>query len=278
MPSRLEFLLNALEADGSVRVGLAYLVAVPGAMGLSGRHLYHHGPVCDRVKGDPKLRARCLRHEILKRKRAEEGGETFVDACPFGVVDHVRPIGGRFPVALVYVHRPEGVAGKSGSGPGVQLPVETGTNAGAGFPIDFKQAAPLISSLVEDVVLRSLPTLIPEREQGMDRKMHWARALLGEGCTGEMSLSRLARAVGLDRSVLARNFRRVFGRTVHEELLHRRLAHACDLLRQGAGVLEAAHGSGFNHGSYFGKVFRAHFGCTPLAWKRRDSSRRDRSG
>ena len=64
-------------------------------------------------------------------------------------------------------------------------------------------------------------------------------------------------------------FKAATGRTIGEEILERRLAVACDLLRAGRTSAAAVAGlCGWNGEAAFRKAFASRFGVPPLRWAR----------
>lgn len=93
-------------------------------------------------------------------------------------------------------------------------------------------------------------------------------AIRNHACEG-ISVDEVARIAGVSRSVLQRRFRRVLGRSVHEELVSCRLRRAMKLLAETTlPVAEIAEVAGFNHAEYLGVVFKERTGRTPAAYRR----------
>lgn len=81
---------------------------------------------------------------------------------------------------------------------------------------------------------------------------------------GEVTLEKAAADVGLDKSYLAREFKKATGMTVISYLNLIRCENARKLLSQNnCTVHEAALRSGFENGSYFARTFRRIVGCLP---------------
>lgn len=92
-------------------------------------------------------------------------------------------------------------------------------------------------------------------------------ACLDEQGLAELSLDCLARQAGLGRYQLIRAFAAATGMTPHSYLLNARVNQARLLLRQGCALAEVAYRLGFADQSHFQRVFKAHAGVTPGAYR-----------
>lgn len=117
------------------------------------------------------------------------------------------------------------------------------------------------------IVLHSLAeqpaAMVSARER---RQLAEARRLLDEHYAEDWTITRLARAVGLNEKKLQAGFRAMAGRSVHAHLRTLRLAAAARLLENGVAVGEAAHAAGFANLSHFSKTFREEMGVSPRHW------------
>lgn len=95
-----------------------------------------------------------------------------------------------------------------------------------------------------------------------------ARALLCSDLGEPPSLEALAAAVGANRFVLLRAFRRRFGVPPHTFHLRLRVERGRALLAAGKDVAEVAHALGFSDQSHFTRVFKKVMGVPPGAYKR----------
>lgn len=78
-----------------------------------------------------------------------------------------------------------------------------------------------------------------------------------------LSLSGIARAVGVNPAYLSRCFRRIAGTTVGDALLAARIGTAKRLLLEGTSCKETARLSGFSSSSYFSRMFLREVGTAP---------------
>jgi AraC-like DNA-binding protein/mannose-6-phosphate isomerase-like protein (cupin superfamily) len=92
-----------------------------------------------------------------------------------------------------------------------------------------------------------------------------ARAMLPEP---ELSVERLAASVGCATDTLSRQFHRERGVTLTTWIARERVEQAKELLADARyNVAEVGWACGFSTASYFIRVFRAHTGMTPRAWR-----------
>ncbi len=83
----------------------------------------------------------------------------------------------------------------------------------------------------------------------------------------------VVRHIGCSHVTANQVFRAELGRTIHQEIIHQRLAFACKLLREtNDSAAKIALESGFSNPQYFSKVFLRTYGKTPNAWRRLHSA------
>lgn len=77
----------------------------------------------------------------------------------------------------------------------------------------------------------------------------------------------LAKRCSMSLSTFERKFKRHFGNTPSQYIKRLRIEKACEMLRQGQSIQEAAFETGFCDQSYFTKEFRLVMGITPRQYK-----------
>ncbi|RYG09837.1 MAG: AraC family transcriptional regulator, partial [Burkholderiales bacterium] len=103
---------------------------------------------------------------------------------------------------------------------------------------------------------------------------HYIRQYACQGIKTEQ----VAAHIGLSRSSLETYFRRELQRTVHDEILHFKLAHARELLRAGQMTgAEVATLSGFGSVQYLNAVFKRELACTPREYRERNAHGNEKS-
>lgn len=100
------------------------------------------------------------------------------------------------------------------------------------------------------------------------RALHYIRQYACQGIKTEQ----VAAHLGLSRSSLETYFRRELQRTVHDEILHYKLARACALLQDGELTgADIAERAGFGSVQYLNAVFKRELGCTPREYRERNA-------
>ncbi len=99
--------------------------------------------------------------------------------------------------------------------------------------------------------------------------VHKAARFIQEHYWENISLSQVARQVGMSKFVLSRKFKAVMEASFRKYLLHFRVMKARDLLQMGQySVSEVAQMVGFGDLPRFDKVFKYSFGVSPSAYRR----------
>lgn len=92
--------------------------------------------------------------------------------------------------------------------------------------------------------------------------------------TEEVHLPNLLRELGMTKPTFSRHFKRHSGKTFSEFLQHVRLQQVCrDLKETDEPVTKIALACGFTQISFFNRVFRRSFACSPLEYRRRHQGR-----
>ena len=136
------------------------------------------------------------------------------------------------------------------------------------------EAAGLLASLMSGHAAPAAPIYVPPRgvvtrqstdvlaidDRDVARAVRFIRE---QACLGP-SIDDVASHVAVSRSVLQRRFKKVTGRTLHEEILKVRLSRARELLIEtDLPPAAIAERTGFKHQEYMGFVFRQQLGRTP---------------
>ncbi|HTP87741.1 MAG TPA: AraC family transcriptional regulator [Bryobacteraceae bacterium] len=105
--------------------------------------------------------------------------------------------------------------------------------------------------------------------QELHRRLLMGRDYIHAHCEESVSLADVARAACLSLFHFHRGFTRAFEETPHSYLTGLRLRQARQMLERGASALEAGVAVGFSSPSAFSRLFRARFGETPSAVRRK---------
>ncbi len=86
----------------------------------------------------------------------------------------------------------------------------------------------------------------------------------------KVTLKDIAESAHISEREALRTFKKALGKTPFDYLTDYRMIQACDLLtRTDQSITEVAVNVGLTDGSYFGKLFKKQFGCTPSAFRKK---------
>jgi AraC-like DNA-binding protein len=103
---------------------------------------------------------------------------------------------------------------------------------------------------------------------GKLNKVEQMACLIAKRYTEPLTVTEISEEVGLHPNYAMGLFKRAFGTTLIDYLVHHRVSHAQRLLATTDDkVVEIAFGSGFNSISRFNEAFRRACGCTPRQYR-----------
>ena len=99
-------------------------------------------------------------------------------------------------------------------------------------------------------------------------------ALIAENMdNSQFSIADITREFGISRSLLHIKMKSFANTSMTDYIRRRRMARACELLREGYNVSETAYRTGYSDPNYFTKVFKKEFGITPTEYIANPSSK-----
>lgn len=111
-----------------------------------------------------------------------------------------------------------------------------------------------------------------------EQRVHDAARYIDAHSDQSITLTGVARAVGMGPFSLSHAFTAVMQVSFRTYLLRRRVRHACDLLGDPSrSVTDIGQTVGFGDVSRFNKVFKKYAGLSPTAWRRRAMARSART-
>jgi AraC-like DNA-binding protein len=180
------------------------------------------------------------------------------------------------PVAFVAVDiapaalPPGTVTGRMGFAPAAALPALRAQVARLRAPAATAlEHEGIVAALVETLHARGLIAAEELRADAPASTVRRARELLEARVAQPPSLAELARAVGVNRFLLLRQFRRLVGLTPHAFLLRLRVARAQVLLARGDAPIEVAYTLGFADQAHLTRVFKRIVGLPPGEYRHR---------
>lgn len=115
---------------------------------------------------------------------------------------------------------------------------------------------------------RSLAKTLPQKAQ-VDEKLKAMLRYIQLHYAETISVNRLAEEAHVSRRACFRLFRENLHTTPLEYITEYRLNKACLRLTDGnETITQIAYGCGLGSSSYFGKIFRSRFGCTPAKFRK----------
>ena len=137
---------------------------------------------------------------------------------------------------------------------------------------EFRQRDGLSPLAVEGLILELLVEAARSgRERAAEPRPRWLRQahdLIHENVGRPLTLSSIAREIGVHPAHLARTFRAHYRRSIGEYVRRLRIERASrELSDGGASIAEIGLRAGFFDQSHFSRVFRDHTGQTPAAFR-----------
>lgn len=111
---------------------------------------------------------------------------------------------------------------------------------------------------------------MPNGARHTDDDVKRAEQMLQRGCTGDISIEKIALKLGMSPRNLERRFRAATGSLPREYLQKLRIAEARRLLEDGArSIQDVAKASGYSDIQFFRTLFKRHTGVSPADYRRR---------
>jgi AraC-like DNA-binding protein len=99
-------------------------------------------------------------------------------------------------------------------------------------------------------------------------KVEQIACLIAQRYTEPLTVAEIGKGVGLHPNYAMGLFKKAFGTTLLDYLMHHRISHAQRLLATtNEKIVEVAFSSGFNSISRFNETFRRACGCTPREYR-----------
>ena len=236
-------------------------------------------PFCRAVQLRPEGLARCRACDREHASLAHRGGHPLRYTCHAGLTEFIIPV---IVDGEVLAHLQCGQI--------LDRPVEPGDwqrirkrldwAGGRDLASAFRRTRVLSAATQEDLI--SLLKLIAQHtataharklllEQAPgERIVTRTQTLLKQRFREELSIGKVASAVGASRRNLTRLLRQQTGASLLEHVHRLRIAHACDMLQnRNLKIAEIALACGFGSIQQFNRIFRKRTGRTPTRWRAR---------
>ena len=141
------------------------------------------------------------------------------------------------------------------------------TEGDFGYEIGVKQG--LLKAL--QFLVKEAKTMVPMAENSKSLLVKEVLDYMKKNFGEPISLQLLAEQVHVSREYLCRTFRALSDCSPIDFLNRYRIRQSTFLLVQtDKSILEIAQACGFNHSSYYGKLFLEYMGCTPTEYRKRE--------
>lgn len=134
---------------------------------------------------------------------------------------------------------------------------------------EFRLRESLTNIWLELLKIASITTEKPHIKHANDEKIKTLMIYIHDHFQEDISIDQLAEAGHLSRRSCFRLFQEKLHMSPVEYIRDYRLQRARRLLLESNNsITDIAHSCGLGSSSYFGKVFRVHFGCTPVQYRK----------
>jgi len=133
----------------------------------------------------------------------------------------------------------------------------------------FNDIMPIAAMNSEIIVYEILINIRNNREISFKKdNIDKCREIIDTGFTeSSLDVSAVADEAGVDRTVLARQFKALNGISPSKYLQGKRLMRSLRYLEAGYTTVETARRCGYNDAGYFARSFKKHFALSPQAWR-----------
>ncbi len=263
----LQQLIALLERGGKWHIGVRMLRPFSDPhLQLAYERSIHSCPVCDEMKARKNGFARCFYCRNLAMERAIRERRGFGGLCINGVYEYLLPVVWENEVAaVVFVGNvlPQGEGGKKLRHRLQHTPQLLDTLEHDTDPTQCAALAEAVASYLHALLSRH-----PQAAAGTDTLIDHIKSYVRENLACPITLSDLGKTFHYNTKYLGRLFKGACGISFSAWLNARRVEYAAGLLaRRELDILEISARAGFENVTYFNRLFKAHYGKTPGAYR-----------
>lgn len=246
--SCLQDMIHYLEYGTHLHIGVLFLGnhGNPELM-PSKEHTIHSAPFCRKMKESADGMRRCYRCRNAAVRKALRTRAPFGGRCINGLFEYTYPVlRGERVVAIIFVGNiADGSEGTQG---------------------DFtEEDCHRVCALIEQLI----HSLWTQEHTDLDPLTENMKSFIEDNLCISPDLSAMAALFHYNEKYLGRRFKQKTGVSVSRYCSTRRLERAAEMLRaEGRSVIGIAEEVGFNNVTYFNRLFKSHFGCTPTEYKK----------
>lgn len=222
----------------------------------------HTGALCDRLKARPNGLRRCFKCRSAAIRRAIKTGRAFGGLCINGVYEYTRPVSeGAEVFAVIFIGNIYPVKDEKilSCMQGEDVIADT-------MERDFSfEQCEAVGTVVESYIRMILATAPPKRENtDFNPLIENMKNYIEANLEYDIDLSLLSGIFHYNEKYLGRLFKKKTGISFNSYLNKRRVECAARMLTDSADtVITISERVGFNNVTYFNRVFKRQFGCTP---------------
>ncbi len=263
----LKELITSLEYGTKLHVSVWCFAPISkGLLSLDFDQIMHTSPFCDAAKARPGGYARCIRCKKWANEKARNTRRPFGGFCIHGIYEYCVPVeyDGQV-VCIVYVGNfvPDPARFRVKNAPGLAEQFFDTVESSAS-----KSHCRRVAETVASYIRLLLPLSAPSES---DRSGYLVRNLKHYADTHylyEIHLSQLAEIFHYNEKYIGRIFKKEMGISFRQYVNQHRLDYAKNLLSTtDDSILEVALCSGFNNISYFNRIFKERFSCSPKEFR-----------
>ena len=147
---------------------------------------------------------------------------------------------------------------------------DTGSFTDEQFFLDIKRTDDNLPKYEEYLTgkLFTLYSLMFRDEKESVKHIHKVRNFIKRNYMSELSVEDIAQNLGINRIYLSRIFKEEFGMSIKQYIISVRMNYAKQFLESGYSVAEVAEMVGYSDSFGFSKMFKSHFGISPINLKK----------
>ena len=274
MPSVISHLCSFYNNNSPVNIcffDLHNFFAIKEEFFLTFENSRHYGKCCLHVKESRKNMHKCMLYKRKKWQQALDSEKPFFDVCPFGVLDYIYPIPKENPCIVMFITYSKELINYKRKNLN-ELNTINLNELKAKLSNDlvaYLEITDYFPSIIDALVDKYLNiNLLTHNNNSIKVKVKMADSFIRESFQADISLTKIAGELEINKFTLARLYKQYYNITIHKQINCCRVDYAKSLITAGYNITKAAFASGFNNSSYFCRTFKDITGSSPKKWEK----------